>query len=126
MNNKVLIVEDDDSLREALSLLLSGEGYSVTTAVNGLDALHVLESVVEAPAVILLDLAMPVMNGHTFLEKRRSDPALAAVPVVVLTASDVGVERVRAMGVTYMAKPIDVDALLAVLARHSARTQAPG
>lgn len=118
MNKKVLIVEDDDSLREALSLLLCDEGYSVTTAVNGLDGLRTIRAAPEMPGVILLDLTMPVMNGQTFLEKQRSDPALADVPVVVLTAGNITSGRSPVVGVRCLGKPIDIDALLVLVARY--------
>src|SRR5688500_17713436 len=84
---RVLVVEDDEGIREALCDLLATEGFDVTSAVHGADALEKLRGNGEKPNVILLDLMMPVMDGWAFRAEQRRDPALAAIPVVVITAS---------------------------------------
>jgi CheY-like chemotaxis protein len=82
---RILLVEDDPALRSALAEVLRERGYHVTCAADGRDALAQLDG--EAPSVILLDLAMPVMDGWTFRAVQRRDPRYAAIPTVVLSAS---------------------------------------
>jgi len=113
----VLLVEDDEAIRESLSELLESEGYRVVTARNGQVALEWLESSSEPPGVVLLDLMMPVMSGLELLDAMRglSDANRRDVPVIVLTASR---DRSEAQGViANLRKPIDVDELLDTIAR---------
>lgn len=85
-NLKVLVVDDDDEGRASLCEILVDEGYLVTEACHGADALEILARGLD-PAIIVLDLAMPVMDGREFLRHRESNPALRRVPVLVTTAS---------------------------------------
>src|SRR5689334_8429349 len=77
----ILVVEDDQDIREALMSVLEDEGYTVLGAANGLDGLEVLARI-SRPCMILLDLMMPVMSGAEFLSQMRRDDILAPVPVV--------------------------------------------
>lgn len=81
----VLVVEDDEDIRAAIAEILEGEGYEVAIAANGSEALEELQHM-PRPCLILLDLMMPVMNGHEFLGRIREMPRMQAVPVLVLTA----------------------------------------
>ncbi len=113
----VLLVEDDEAIRESLSELLESEGYRVVTARNGQVAMEWLESSSESPGVMLLDLMMPVMSGLEVLDamRRLGDAERRDVPVIVLTASR---DRSEAKGVVAnLRKPIDVDELLDTIAR---------
>src|ERR1043165_9927085 len=83
----VLIVEDDEDLREMMAQLLTLEGYQAAAVANGREALEYLHDS-EKPHVILLDLMMPVMDGWEFRRKQQADPSLAPVPVIVLSALD--------------------------------------
>jgi CheY-like chemotaxis protein len=85
-NGSVLVVDDDEDIREALSMILEAQGYLVLSATDGFDALRVLRATAVLPGLILLDLRMPVMNGPQFREEQLRDPAIAAIPVVVITA----------------------------------------
>ena len=80
---RVLVVEDDPSVRGLLQTLLSAEGYRVATASDGLAALVKASS--QPPALVLLDLVMPDLGGVRVLEEMRDDPDLAQVPVIVVT-----------------------------------------
>lgn len=82
MNHTVLIVEDEEDLREMMREALELNGYSVVTAREGVDALDKLRQI-EHPCLILLDLLMPGMNGWDFFEAVRLRPELASVPVIV-------------------------------------------
>lgn len=109
---RIMVVEDDEGIREALCDLLDTEGFSVTSAVHGADALIKLrDDNAERPDVILLDLMMPVMDGWSFRAEQRDDPALSEIPVIVITASrqaDVASLAPKA----FLKKPIDFDELL--------------
>jgi CheY-like chemotaxis protein len=81
----VLVVEDNDETRAVLERILVWRGYAVESATDGEEALAVLRAG-RRPTVIILDLAMPVMDGETFLREMRATPALASIPVVAFTA----------------------------------------
>jgi len=81
----VLVVEDDDDVREALLLLLGSEGVHAVGATDGRDAIDRIKAGFH-PRLILLDLMMPVMDGERFLRARMIDPELSSIPVVVVSA----------------------------------------
>ena len=107
----VLVVEDHADLREMLAVLLEAEGFKVETAANGAEALASLKQV--RPAVILLDLMMPVMSGDEFRRRQLADPAAADVPVICMTAAHDGRQRAQRLHATrYFQKPVDFDQLI--------------
>jgi CheY-like chemotaxis protein len=115
----VLVVEDDDHIRDALCEVLADHGFSVQTAANGCEAIDVLRGASERPQLILLDLMMPVMDGWAFRTAQLADPTLAQIPVVILSA----VHNLRRQGKALRAadvltKPIDVPRLLDAVERH--------
>lgn len=108
----VLVVDDDDSIREVLSEVLRDEGYGVVCASNGEQALSELRNHGH-PDLMLLDLMMPVMSGWELLEVLQSSTELSQIPVVVVSA-------MNAPGAyEHLAKPIDLDRLLATVGRHT-------
>jgi CheY-like chemotaxis protein len=115
---RVLIAEDDAAIREALGLVLRREGYAVVEAANGREALDRLHEQ-PCPCLVLLDLMMPQVDGWTFLETKHRDSAIAAVPVLVLTAlGDPAPEAVLTLGaVGYLRKPISMEELLTEVRR---------
>jgi CheY-like chemotaxis protein len=122
----VLIVDDDVDIREILAETLEETGLEVTTACNGLEALTAVRCMKVRPAVILLDLMMPIMDGYGFLEQRGSDPALASIPIAIVTAGH-GVDLDR-LGddLPILRKPFDLPKLLGVLEHLGAWEQRPG
>jgi CheY-like chemotaxis protein len=83
---RVLVVDDDEAIRDTIALVLREEGLVVATAGNGGEALDWLRAHPQEAGLVLLDLMMPVMDGSAFLEARAADPVMARVPVVVITA----------------------------------------
>src|SRR5262245_37826113 len=110
---RVLVVEDDDSIRELVEVILSGAGYEVLTASDGAAALQVVGSA--PPDLVLLDMRMPIMDGWEFARQYRARPEPHA-PIVVLTAARDAAERaaeIHANG--YLGKPFDVGELLTLV-----------
>jgi CheY-like chemotaxis protein len=107
----VLVVEDDQDIREALSDALGAEGYEVQVAENGRAGLEVLRGGCLAD-VILLDLLMPVMSGWEFRQEQLEDPTLAGIPVIVVSASQPGDARPD----RHLPKPFALDDLLRAIA----------
>ena len=119
---QILVVEDDAAIRGLVSEVLRDDGYEVSEASNGLEALEALSD--GRPDLIVLDLMMPVMDGWTFVEECHRSRACDEVPIVVTSASHdlpSTAERLRSFGVrTCLAKPFDVDGLLALVERYVA------
>jgi CheY-like chemotaxis protein len=112
----VLVVDDDADIREIVRMLLEAGGYRVLTACDGLDAWEQLERS-EAPALILLDLMMPRMDGEQFLQQLRSTRD-AGIPVVIMSGHGVSEEKAARYAASgCLAKPIDLDDLLDVVQR---------
>ena len=113
-NKKILVVEDVPDISELMTELFRYEGYDVENAPNGHEALARLRSGL-APCLILLDLAMPVMDGKSFREEQLRDPVYASVPVYVMSAHkdlEAKAKELRADG--FFQKPFSLDDILAV------------
>jgi CheY-like chemotaxis protein len=111
---KVLIVDDDFALRDALCAALEGEGFSVAAVSNGEEALEYLRNGAR-PCLVLLDLMMPIMNGWEFRAEQRQDPELADIPVIVLSAfARSGDEELRGIE-RFLRKPFELSDLLAAV-----------
>ena len=114
----ILIVEDEFLIRDALTEFLEEEGYIVAGAANGQEALNFLRKGTR-PDLILLDLMMPVMSGTQFLVEQQQDLALAAIPVVLLSADRNSQEKVLSSApVEYLEKPIRLTDLLDTVERY--------
>jgi CheY-like chemotaxis protein len=119
-SRRILIVEDDADLREALSEVLRDEGYAVTSAADGQEALDRLRRELR-PSLILLDLTMPVMNGWQFRAEQRQDPDLSEIPVVVLSAGEHLAQQMSPLGIDdFVPKPIELGHLLQKIERYCA------
>ncbi len=113
---RVLVVDDEPTLREVIAAYLEDSGYAVDQAENGVQALERMRAV--RPDVIVLDLLLPVMDAHELMRVMRREPGIAAVPVVLLSAAvDLprATEQLQPRGA--LAKPVDLDVLLAVIPR---------
>jgi CheY-like chemotaxis protein len=100
-----------------MAQLLTLEGYATATVANGREALDYLHDGHDRPNVILLDLMMPVMDGWEFRRAMKADPALAHLPVIVLSALDQASAR-GVESVAYLKKPLDFDRLLTLVRTH--------
>jgi DNA-binding response OmpR family regulator len=109
---RILVVDDDRDIRETLAEAMAHAGYLVNAAPDGKVALE--QARLNLPNLILLDLMMPVMSGWDFLMARRGVPALASVPVVVVSAA---FDREVDGAAMVLQKPFDLSGLLAIVAR---------
>ena len=113
----ILIVDDDESIRELLRLHLSGAGYEVHVAPDAISAGYmVLRS---TPDLIITDIAMPHMDGFEFVAALKADKSIPNIPVVFLTSMEDGDHRGKELGaVGYITKPVRADRLLSLVAQH--------
>lgn len=117
MAHRILVVDDDADIRETLVEVLEDAGHETISAANGIEALERLRSSDAPPCLILLDLMMPVMDGRTFREEQLKDPALAAIPIVVLSAFRDASETAAAMQAqAHLPKPVSLAELVRVVA----------
>lgn len=115
-DGSVMVVDDDEDIREIVKLSLEASGYRVTTAVDGLEAWQHL-SASALPSLILLDLMMPRMDGEEFMKTLRASPQ-ANIPVVIMSghsASNQKAKELKANGC--LTKPVDLDELLGTVRR---------
>lgn len=123
---RVLVIDDDAASRSTLQLILERDGYTVSSAGDGRQALELLRGGL-TPDVILLDLLMPVMNGWQFLEELRRDAALTSIPVIVVSALDPVQTRAALLGaIDYLHKPVDLDELAAKVQSQTRPKCEPG
>ena len=114
----ILVVDDQVDLRDAIAVLLEAEGYDVVDASNGDEALKYLSSAAGHVAAIVLDLAMPVMDGWQFLAERQKQPALKDIPTIVVTGVSNAKRRQEELGdIVVFTKPFHFDELIRELRR---------
>lgn len=114
----VLIIEDDDEIREILAEMLTDKGYPVITARNGVEGLTAMRSSL-LPCVVLLDLMMPVMDGWALRREMLADPKLAQIPVVVVSgAADLESKASQLKAACVLTKPVKWPVLLDSVRAH--------
>ena len=119
----ILIIEDDDLIRDTLKATLEFEGFTVATAENGQRALELLSSL-NRPCLILLDLMMPIMNGWEFLEYRKENDVFLTIPVAIVSAAtDSAIQKAHGYQ-AIIKKPIDLDIMLAWVRKYCDQTKA--
>jgi CheY-like chemotaxis protein len=107
----VLVVEDDDVIRSVIAEVLEERGFGVRAAINGAEALALLETI--QPNVVVLDLLMPVMHGWAFMEEYAQKTAGQAIPIVVVSVNPILPRSFDRFGVQQcVGKPFDVDQLI--------------
>jgi CheY-like chemotaxis protein len=115
---RILVVEDDQGLRDTIVEILEAAGYEVSGAANGAEALARLGRE-PLPDLILLNLTMPVMDGWEFREQLRQDATLASTPIVVLSGVPDESQALTSLGVEdYLTKPVTIEHLLATVAQY--------
>ncbi len=115
-STQILVVEDDEDIRQTMKLALELEGYQVHLAANGLEALK-YKDIAPNLRLILLDLMMPEMDGRAFLKTIHEQQLFVGVPVIVLTAAG---EKVKPEGsVKLVQKPLDLDFLYSLVKNHA-------
>lgn len=116
--DEILLVEDDDDLRESLADLLRARGYEITAVTNGRDALQRLMSG-PSPCLIILDLMLPIMHGWEFRAQQMANPVWAAIPVVVLSGvPDTQQHALNLNAADFLGKPIDLERLYKTVEQH--------
>jgi CheY-like chemotaxis protein len=120
----ILLVEDDTAIREVLAQALELEDYRPIACTSGQRALEVLKSLpqTELPALILLDLMMPDIDGVEFTQLIRAKPEWSKIPVVLLTASTRAEQIAAFLKIPCLKKPIELDSLFEVIGRYAARS----
>ena len=123
----ILIVDDNPQNLKLAKVILAAEGYEVKTAIDAEDALRILESF--TPRLILMDLQLPRMDGLELTRRLKADPASREIIVIALTAYAMKGDDEKAFAAGcdgYISKPIDIDALLRVVAEYLARRVSRG
>jgi CheY-like chemotaxis protein len=114
----ILVVEDDEDLRDSVCMLLEAEGFQAVGVYNGLEALRYLEAHAP-PCVILLDLMMPGMSGGEFRTRQLADAHLARVPTIVVSAMDPAHQQAHVLSAAgYLTKPVNAKLLSQTVRQH--------
>ncbi len=124
MTKRLLVVDDEPKLLRAIALDLKGEGYDVSTARSGNEALISIAQ--KLPDLIVSDIRMPGMDGYALARRLRQNQSTALIPIVFLTAKDTTADRIEGFrtGVdAYLTKPFEPDELLAVIASILSRVE---
>jgi len=125
MSSRILVVDDEPELLQALCVRLTAEGFACTTANNGREALERLKA--DLPDLIILDLLMPEVSGYEVCRRLQDDPQTAQIPVIVLTAvPQRAIIQTMDLGASsILHKPFDTTILLATV-RHLLKLPSPG
>ena len=114
----ILVIEDNDDVRQGLRVLLQLEGYTVFTASDGEEALATLRGGLD-PCLLILDLTMPSMNGYDFRRQQLQDDRLARIPTIVCSGDGRIADKAHELGaVGFYKKPIEIDEFLHLVSAH--------
>jgi CheY-like chemotaxis protein len=119
---QIVIIEDDEGIRNTLREMVEIEGYSCQTAENGEEAFALLKRLGDEPCLILTDLSMPVMDGYQFIELASKCHTIATIPIVVVSAApdtsrlNVHTQSGKVKGL--IKKPVDLEYLLRIVHEH--------
>lgn len=113
----IVVIDDDEMIRELVRLHLLNAGYEVLLAEDAVAAGRLI--VEKSPALILIDVNMPYMDGYEFTAALRADPHTRGIPVVFITADEDVAQRSKQLGaLAYLSKPVRADRLLEVVSRY--------
>ncbi len=116
MGKKILVVDDDEGIAEVVQIVLEGEGYLVSTNMDG-EGLHLLKE--DVPDLILLDVLLAGVDGRDICRSLKSDPVTQHIPVIMLSAhSDASRVADTSGADDFLEKPFDVDVLIDIVAKH--------
>lgn len=118
--NKILLIEDSDDLRNTLQKVFQYCGFNVESAANGQEALEKLREIDQLPCLILLDLTMPVMDGYEFRRQQELDSRIAKIPVVVMTAHGDCEESLELGARGFIRKPFELISILDTVKKYCA------
>lgn len=108
---KILVVEDDLSIREIIVEILESEGYVVSSGINGRDGLKSLET--STPDLIIMDVMMPIMDGFEFRENLMKNSQWSSIPTLVMSAQNQNLDKLKSHGLeNFINKPLDLNRLL--------------
>nr|WP_293162808.1 response regulator transcription factor [Okeania sp. SIO2C9] len=116
MSGKILLVDDEPGLREAVQAYLEDSGFNVNVASNANEGWDILQSYL--PDLVITDIMMPQIDGYQFLQKLREDPRFKVLPVVFLTAKGMTTDRIQGYQAgcdAYLSKPFDPEELVAIV-----------
>ena len=121
MTQKILVVDDDESILEVIQIVLEGEGYFVQASLNGECFQTITENL---PHLILLDVLLSGEDGREICKRLKSDAQTARVPIIMLTAHSDASKLADTSGADdFLEKPFDVDVLIEIVEKHLASTQ---
>ncbi len=124
MSATILVVDDDQNMRDLLRLHLTSAGYDVHVAEDAIAAGYVVLR--SPPDLIISDVNMPHLDGFEFIEALKADKTIPDIPVIFLTSEEEGSQRGRALGaVGYITKPVRADKLLTLVAQHVSGGRTP-
>jgi len=123
MARRILVIEDEQDIRDSLTEAIESEGYTAISAPNGRDAISMYDGNVpkeaELPDLILLDHLMPHLNGAGFLEHARKSHRLAKIPIILMTADSKAAQKATKYGADgHLHKPLELDELFSTIEKH--------
>jgi CheY-like chemotaxis protein len=117
----IVVIEDDQPIREMMEAVIKAEGYGVRTACNGEEAMEILKNL-DSPRLIITDLSMPIMDGYSFIELANQTDTISNIPIVVISASPLNskIKEKIATGKIkkLIKKPVNLDYLIEVIVEY--------
>jgi CheY-like chemotaxis protein len=122
----ILVVDDDSDVRTMMRMILAAEGYTAECAGDGVEAIDYLRT--HAPALVLVDLILPRMNGAALIRAMAGDPTMASIPVAIMSGQTTALASAQApQVVAQLIKPVEIDELLKIVHQFGgARTTVVG
>ena len=122
MRDTILVVDDDPGIQQTIASILEDEGYAVLCAPDGQEALVQLDRCPVTPALVVLDMAMPVMDGYQFAEELSQRGLRPTIPIMIVTADGRASQKAARLGAEgYLAKPVTLLAFITEVRRLAPR-----